>query len=210
LVSGPAGTTAGPDHVLVLCTANRARSPVMAGLLRREAAVRGLDGQVTIDSAGLRAPVGEPLLPSVERVVKPMELGLAEHRSRPLQLDQGVRPGLVLTMTEAHRHAVLRMQPRLLDRTFTLREVLRLLASPHWDHQWDGTRDVVHHLHRLRPVVPGASSPEDVADPATGGRRLAAAVVGELQRSAPPLAAALWGPVPSASGAQTSTVGRWL
>jgi protein-tyrosine phosphatase len=209
-VSGPAGTAAGPDHVLVICTANRARSPVMAALLRREAAVRGLDRQVTIDSAGLRAQPGEPLLPTVERVVGSLFLGLEEHRSRPVQLDQGVRPGLVLTMTEAQRHAVLRMQPRLLDRTFTLREVLRLLASAQWDRQWEGTRDVVHHLHRLRPLVPGASSPEDVVDPATGGRRLAVSVVGELQRSAPPLASALWGPVPSAPGPQTSTVGRWL
>ncbi len=135
-----------------------------------------------------------------------MSLGLAEHRSRPLQLDHSVRPGLVLTMTEAQRHAVLRMQPGLLDRTFTVREVLRLLASPHWDQRWDGSRDVVQHLHRLRPLVPGSSSPEDVADPATGGRRLAAAVVRELQRSAPRVGAALWGPVPP--GGQTSTVGR--
>jgi protein-tyrosine phosphatase len=195
--------------VLVLCTANRARSPVMAGLLRREAALRGLDRQVTIDSAGLRAPSGEPLLPTVARVVGAMSLGLAEHRSRPFQLDQhGVRPGLVLTMTEGQRHAVLRMQPRLLDRTFTVREVLRLLASPHWDERWEGSCEVVHHLHRLRPLVPGASAPEDVADPATGGRRLAASVVSELQRSAPRLGSALWGPVPSGTGAQTPTVGR--
>ncbi len=100
-MSWPVGTTAGPDRVLVLCTANRARSPVMAGLLRREVALRGLDDQVSIDSAGLRAPIGEPLLPSVARLAVPMSLGLAEHRSRPLQLDHSVRPGLVLTMTES-------------------------------------------------------------------------------------------------------------
>ncbi len=207
-MSGPVGATAGPDRVLVLCTANRARSPVMAGLLRREAAARGLDGQVRIESAGLQAQPGEPLLPSVVRFVGSMALGLDEHRSRPIELDEGERPGLVLTMTEAQRHAVLRMQPRLLDRTFTVREVVRLLSSPTWDQGWEGRPDVVHHLHRLRPLVPGVPAPEDVPDPATGGRRLAASVVRELERTAPRLASALWGAVPAGSG-QTSTVGRW-
>jgi len=181
---------------MVLCTANRARSPVMAQLLRREAALRGLDGEVCIDSAGLQAQPGEPLLPTVQRVVGSLDLGLTEHRSRVLELDRAERPSLVLTMTEAQRHAVLRMQPRLLDRTFTVREVLRLLGSPLWDEQWDGTADVVHHLHRLRPLVPRASSPEDVADPATGGRRLAVSVVRELERSATRLAAGFWGRLP--------------
>jgi hypothetical protein len=87
--------------------------------------------------------------------------------------------------------------------------VLRLLASPHWDERWEGTPEVVAHLHRLRPVVPGASGPEDVADPANGGRRLAVTVVAELRRDAPRLAAALWGPLPVDAGGQTSTVGRW-
>jgi protein-tyrosine-phosphatase len=165
----------------------------MAELLRREAAARGLDGRVRVESAGLRAQPGEPLLPTVVRAVGPLGLGLEDHRSRALELDEGERPGVVLTMTEAQRHAVLRVQPRLLDRTFTVREVLRLLASPLWDQDWEGSADVVHHLHRLRPMVPGSSSPEDVADPASGGRRLAVSVVRELQRSAPRLGSALWG-----------------
>jgi protein-tyrosine-phosphatase len=207
-VSGPAYYSAGPERVLVLCTANRARSPVMAGLLRREAELRGLAGVVDIDSAGLRAEPGEPLLPSVQRVVKSLPLDLNGHRARPLALDSAERPSLVLTMTEAQRHAVLRLQPRLLDRTFTVREVLRLLESPQWNERWEATPEVVSHLHHLRPLVPGAGTPEDVADPATGGRRLAASVVGELRRYAPRLASALWGPVPAARLDQTSTVGR--
>jgi hypothetical protein len=101
------------------------------------------------------------------------------------------------------------MQPRLLDRTFTVRELLRLVSSPYWDPTWEGTPEVVHHLHHLRPLVPGARAPEDVADPATGGRRLAASVVSELRRYAPQVAAALWGPVPATvRSGQTSTVGR--
>lgn len=207
-MSWPAGSSAGPDRVLVLCTANRARSPVMAELLRREAELRGLGGHVEIDSAGLRAEPGEPLLPSVERVVKSLALDLNAHRARPLELDSGERPGLVLTMTEAQRHTVLRLHPRLLDRTFTVRELLRLLESPQWDERWEGTPEVVHRLHHLRPLVPGASAPEDVADPATGGRRLAASVVTELRRYAPRVAAALWGPRPPARVGQTSTLGR--
>ena len=206
-MSGSAGGV-GPDRVLVLCTANRARSPVMAGLLRREAALRGLADRVRIESAGLQAHDGEPLLPTVQRAVQSLELDLNGHLSRQIELDRGERPRLVLTMTETQRHTVLRMQPRLLDRTFTVREVLRLLGSHQWDPSWEGTPEVVHQLHHVRPLVAGANAPEDVADPADGGRRLAASVIAELRRSAPRLASALWGPVPAGPDGQTSTVGR--
>ena len=170
--------------------------------------MRGLADQVDVDSAGLRAQPGEPLLPSVDRVVQSLGLGLNGHRARPLELTGAERPSLVLTMTEGQRHEVLRIQPRLLDRTFTVREVVRLIASPSWDARWEGTPEVVHHLHHLRPVVARARGPEDVADPATGGRRLAASVVSELRGYAPRIGAALWGPLESRPGGQTSTVGR--
>lgn len=180
----------------------------MAELLRREAAARGLAGHVEIESAGLSAHAGEPLLPSVERVVRSLGLELNDHRARPLGLDSGERPSLLLTMTEEQRHAVLRSHPRLLDRTFTVREVVRLLRSPYWDAQWEGSPEVVHHLHHLRPLVPRAKAPEDVADPATGGRRLAASVVSELRGYAPRMGSALWGPLPPDPDGQTWTVGR--
>ena len=190
-------TVAGSTRaVLVVSATSRGRGPVLAALLRREARQRGLEGQVTVDEAGLEARPGEPLLPSVTRAVRSLELGLEEHRARVLASGPD-RHDVVVTMTEAQRRTLLRERRSELERTFTVREVVRLLSSARWDERWNGTSQVVAHLHRLRPLVPGASGPEDVADPRAGGRRLASAVVDELRRCSARLATALWGPLPT-------------
>ena len=207
------GVGTGPvTEVLVICEANRARSPVLAQLLRQEAERRGLADQVTVTDAGLRGMTGEPLLPSVLRAVRGWGLGLEEHRA--VLWDPGAPdPGLVLTMTEDQRHVLLRARPHLLGRTFTVKEAVRLLESPRWDTRWEGGAQLPAQLHRLRPLVPAPREREDVADPARGGRRLAAAVVAELRRCSPRIAQALWGPVTGAgrgpgTPGQTSTAGR--
>jgi protein-tyrosine phosphatase len=192
--------------VLVVCEANQARSPVLARLLEREADRRGWAGLVTVVDAGLRAEPGEPVLPTVLRAARDLDLGLEEHRAT--LLDPDAEHELVLTMTEDQRYTLVRRRPQELQRTFTVPEVLRLLRSRRWDPRWEGTPAVVEHLHRIRPLVAPASRPEDVADPARGGRRLAGSVVSELRSASRELARALWGPVPGSGAGQTSTVGR--
>lgn len=187
--------TAPVTEVLVVCEANRARSPVLAQLLRREVERRGLSERISVTDAGLRGRPGDPLLPSVQRAVRNLELGLDEHRSA--LWDPGAPdPGLVLTMTEDQRHTLVRARPHTLSRTYTVKEAVRLLESSRWDPRWEGTSELTTQLHRLRPLVPAPREREDVADPARGGRRLAAAVVAELQRCSPRLARAMWGPPP--------------
>ncbi len=205
----PTGST---REVLVVGETGRARSPVLASLLRREAERRGLAGQVSVEDAGLQAQPGEPLLPSVAKAVRPLALDLEGHRARALASTPDLHD-LVLTMTELQRRALVRERRSRLDVTFTVREAVRLLASARWDEAWQGTPQVVAHLHRLRPLVLGASGAEDVADPATGGRRVASAVVDELRWCSVRLATALWGPLPGPDTAtgrsgQTPTVGR--
>lgn len=189
-MTAPAGS---PCEVLVIGSTDRARAPVLSQMLRREAERRGLAGQVSVQDAGLEAQPGEPLLPSVVRAVQSLDLDLQGHRARVL-VPQPDRHALVLTMTEAQRRALVRERHSRLEVTFTVREAVRLLSSPRWDERWEGTAQVVPQLHRLRPLVPGASRPEDVADPATGGRRTTSAVVDELRWCSARLATALWGP----------------
>lgn len=181
-----------PTRLLVVCTANRARSPVAAQLLRREGERRGLE-QLAVHDAGTAAVPGEPLLPTVARAIRDWGLELDQHRSRPLELPAADQVDLVLTMSEQQRREVVRRDPRLLDRTFTVPELIRLGSSRSWRSGWEGTDDVVRRLHRLRPVVPPARKPEDVADPAQGGRRLAGGVVRELRTSTTRIAQLVWG-----------------
>lgn len=107
-------------HIITVCTANICRSPFAQLLLQHR-----LGGAVTVSSGGVRALVGEEMDPRsraalADRGVTGPELD--RFRASALS-DRRIREAdLVLTATTAHRDEVLRMTPRALKRTFTLRE----------------------------------------------------------------------------------------
>jgi protein-tyrosine-phosphatase len=178
----------GPQcQVLVLCTANQARSPVLAALLRREASSRGC--AVQICDAGIEAVPDAPLLETMGEVLRRHGMSV-DHRSRPLDVDQ-VGTDLVLTMTESHRRWVLQRHPRLLPRVFTVRELCRLVSSAQWPSEPPTLADVGPTAHRLRPLVAGRGA-EDVEDPAGKGQAVAGRVFEELRECAVVLAPALF------------------
>jgi protein-tyrosine phosphatase len=169
---------------MVVCTSNQARSPVAAALFR-DHFTRGpddlrADAWWPVCSAGLDASEGMPLLASMAGALSRRGMTPFLHASRllsPARIE-GVR--LIITMTEAHRHRVNRMSSSAVPRTFTLKELDRLLMSPQWERTSAPAGDTVGRLHALRPLVPRASEPEDVVDPASGRSRLADAVLDEL------------------------------
>lgn len=114
--------------ILVVCTANMCRSPLVEYMLRdafeREFGAAASD--VLITSAGTRAQPGAPMAPHSETV-------LAEYGIRPagfgatwLSAELVAEADLVLCATREHRSAAVTLQPRALRRTFTLREFARL------------------------------------------------------------------------------------
>ena len=110
----------------MLCTANIARSPLLAELLRAAAKRRG-QGEAVIASAGVDANVGEPAATGSERVAQSLGLSLDAHRSMPVMMVGAAGASLVIVMERAHRTDVGRRYPELRERTFTLRELLVLL-----------------------------------------------------------------------------------
>jgi len=123
--------------VLLVCTGNTCRSPMAEVMMRRQIAERlgctedELDGRgVIVVSAGIAAMAGcTPSSEAVE-VMKEKGLDLREHESQPLT-DKLVRHAdLIYTMTNSHRHAMLRRWPNAACRTFSLREDEEDIADP--------------------------------------------------------------------------------
>lgn len=183
--------------ILVVCTANQARSPAAELLFRREAEARlGAEHNVVIRSAGVHAEPGSPVLSTMAEAAERHSLSLDGYLSRPLDASEIEASRLVVTMTEAHRHAVNRLEPTAVGRTYTLRELERLVSAPQWDPAWDGADDVAVRLRRIRPLVPKGDRPEDILDPA--GRRLgvAVAILDELSERISRVAPHLFGSAP--------------
>ncbi len=181
----------------VVCRANQGRSPVLAALLREQAARRGVDAHIT--SSGLEAREGALLLPVMADAWLRHRHSPLRHRSTRFDPAAAKRAEVTLVFETAQRSQIVREQPLLVERVFTVREATRLLSSPRWDEEWSGCSFVVTRLHRLRSYVdPGD---DDTPDPARMRRAAARRLLTELERSAELLGAAFFGPI----GAQASS-----
>jgi protein-tyrosine phosphatase len=125
----------------------------------------------TASSAGTRAVIAHPIHHHAAVVLKTLGGDASNFAARQLTPRIASDADLVLTMTRAHRDAVLELAPRQLQRTFTLSEAARL-ASEH-------ARNIAD-LAGLRPQL-AAHEVTDISDPigqsaehfATVGSRIA-------------------------------------
>ena len=115
--------------VAVVCTGNTCRSP-MAEVMLRDRITRKLGDRVDVVSAGLAAGAGMPASPQGVEVMTDRGLDLANHRSRPLDESIINRADLVLTLTRAHRAAILTAWPTMAERVHTLRHDGGDVADP--------------------------------------------------------------------------------
>ncbi len=158
-------------HLLIVCTANVCRSPVVEHLFRRALTSHGLDVDVT--SAGTH---GGQNVVHRNTVIAAGEIGvdLSQHVSRHLDGDLIENDGadLVVTMTREHLLRVVELVPDAFDRTFTLPE-LALLSKRHGVDPL--TRDVgswrrAISMGRQRADVIDGGEAYDVEDPYGGPR----------------------------------------
>ena len=185
-----------PELVLV-CRANRARSPIAAELLRQYAREHRIVPPPVLFSSGLHALRGQPLLSSMQGALKRRKRSQIEHRSRPFSLRDAEAARLVVTFERELTRTVVSQNPTLVPRTFTLREIVRLTRSDRWDAAWNGSADLGLRLHAIRPLVePGD---DDTPDPVGGGRWIARRVLDGLVADVAAAAPILLGPGHSAS-----------
>jgi protein-tyrosine-phosphatase len=168
-----------PDLLLV-CRANRARSPIAVELLRQNDAEQRITPPPTITRSGVNALRGQALLSSMQDALKRKHRPEIDHRSRPFSLRDANGARLVITFERELVRTIVNQNPALVPRTFTLGEIVRLSSSPRWEREWNGSADIGARLHALRPLVePGD---DDTPDPVSGRRRVSRKVLDMLVR----------------------------
>lgn len=142
-------------HILFVCTGNICRSPTAERLTAAYGAQRQLPN-FQASSAGTRAVIAHPIHQNAAVVLERLGGDASDFAARQLTSKIASNADLVLTMTRAHRDAVLELAPRQLHRTFTLREASLLVSECN-------ARDIAE-LSALRPHL-AAPAVSDISDP---------------------------------------------
>ena len=162
------GPTRDELRVLVVCTANVSRSPLGAAFLSKRLADAGVVASVR--SAGVmrtRLPVDELSV----LVGRARGVDITEHHPRRLTTAILAQEGadLVITMTRAHVREVVALDSSAWERTFTLKELARLVRTERLAEVGDAGSWVARFgVGRTVQDLLGADERDDIGDPYGG------------------------------------------
>jgi len=115
--------------ILFVCTGNICRSAMAEGFLRRALDRRfGPDGPLVV-SCGAWGWEGSPAVGEAVAAAAEREVDIRGHVGQRLEPGLVLPAVLVVGMTAEHRDAVTAMVPHAASKTFTLKEVARLLEA---------------------------------------------------------------------------------
>jgi len=155
-------------RVLVVCTANVSRSPLGAAFLSKRLADAGVVASVR--SAGVMRS-GLPVDELSVIVGRARGVDVAAHRPRRLTTAILAQEGtdLVITMTRAHVREVVALDPSAWGRTFTLKELARLVRRERFAEVGDAGSWVARFgAGRTVQDLLGADERDDIGDPYGG------------------------------------------
>ena len=190
--------------ILVVCTGNVCRSPIAEGLLRDALGQRFGDLAPHVSSAGTAGWEGEGAVR--ESIAAAAERGsdISGHVARRITGTMVEHATLIVAMAGEHRDAISRFDLDTAHKTFTLKELVRLLE----DLQPQGAStepaplvDRVAAADALRRRgFAGNPHDEDVVDPLGMPMESFRAIAWELDEWVRRLVDGLYGPVPVAAG----------
>lgn len=188
-----------PERVLVLCSANRCRSPLAAALLRAELA--GGPWPVVVASAGVSpfAASGLAVPEDGRRVALRRGVDLAGHASAAVGQAALCAADLVLAMDRSHVREAVVVEPACWPRTFTLKELVRRARDVGPRPDGAPLRAWLEEVgaDRSRDGLAGWSEHDDVEDPFGRGPRAWEALADELSGLVRAVVALAW---PAGSG----------
>lgn len=152
--------------ILVVCTGNICRSPMAEGFLRDALGRRLGDGTPAVSSAGIAGWEGSPAVPESVDAALGFDVDISEHRARRLTIEMAREADLLLCMATEHRDAIDSAASDLVERAFTLKELVRLLeAQPPASGAggFASRLDAANAARRSGAVPP--SRDDDIADP---------------------------------------------
>lgn len=150
--------------VVVICSGNRFRSPIAAGILRD--ATDGLP--VRVRSFGTLDLAPSPVLPEALELAPSLGLDLASHRSHPLAGEDLSSADLVIGFERMHVSMAVVDAAARRERTFLLTELVDELegaALPEGLEPVERARAAVQAADAARSTRP---FPEEIADPIAG------------------------------------------
>lgn len=156
-----------PFRILTVCTGNICRSPMVERVLQRELNLL-TPGGYRVESAGTGALVGSPMEPHIEGFVRVLGASTDGFAARQLTPQILAEQDLVLALTRSHRSRIVELHPGLLRRTFTLRELARILPevetprSADVAERWAAVLPLALRARSMRGHLP---EDDDVVDP---------------------------------------------
>lgn len=195
-------TDRGVFHVLLVCTANRCRSPIAAALLRQRLPARS---GIEISSAGL-LPGGGAVPPEGLARLRRFGIDLSGHVSRQVTPADTDAADLVLAMTRGHLRQLIEQDDELWPRCFTIKDFVRRGENVRQAGTVVTAPALVQAVAKDRGSagITGESAEDDVIDPMGRSTRVWTAVVRELAELAEQLAVLLapppapgFGPAPA-------------
>lgn len=155
--------------MLVVCTGNVCRSPMAEGFLRSALRRRFGDDAPLVASAGTAGWEGSPAMDESVRAAAEREVDISGHVARRLLKEHVAAADLVVCMAGEHRDAIVRSVPEAAVKTFTLKELVRLLQALPKPGEGGGSQTLVERIaeaDRLRSSgFQGNTYDEDVVDP---------------------------------------------
>lgn len=190
--------------ILVVCTGNVCRSPIAEGLLRDALGERFGDRAPQVSSAGTAGWEGEGAVR--ESIVAAAERGtdISGHIARRITGTMVEHANLIVAMAGEHRDAISRFDAGTAHKTFTLKELVRLLEDL---QPGDASADPAPLAERVaaaealrRGGFEGNPHDEDVVDPLGMPMESFRAIAWELDEWVTRLVNGLYGPVSVATG----------
>lgn len=115
--------------ILMVCTGNICRSPMMERLMRDALRRRGVEQRFQVASAGTWGQVGEPMQPFAASTLVERGVDADGFVARAVGNELLTAADLILTATREHRSVVVGMAPSTVRRSFTLIELARVAAA---------------------------------------------------------------------------------
>lgn len=189
--------------ILVVCTGNVCRSPMAEGFLRSSLDGRFGDDAPLVASAGTAGWEGSPAMDESVQAAAEREVDISGHVARRLLKRHVEAADLVLCMAAEHREAIERSVPEAAGRTFTLKELVRLVEALDPIDATPSPRGMPERISAAgdlrRSGFEGNPYDEDVADPLGLPVDSFRAVAWELDELCRRLADGLYGRAPASA-----------
>lgn len=141
-----------PLRLLVVCTGNICRSPMVMALLREQIRAAGLTDQIEVESAGTAGLEGAAASRYAVEVVAERGLDLSTHVAQGLTSQAIRQADLILVMEEAHRQRIFHRAPDHLYKVVLFHELVGEhtdLADPYGGERADYTTALARIEHVL-------------------------------------------------------------